>query len=321
MKQKKIKVIAMVLSLFAACSGVLSAMETSKSEKNSKMNLKSDQNNNKTENNKPQSDSKSNRNIDVQIPYYAYPMGYLGLNEIGGLLGFNYLLFGKYGIIKGAKHLLYDEKVEDEKGEIKIKDEIKIKAEVEKGPYWQYNLSIIKDDKTHNYPLDKSEVIKVLERIMDYTNESFLLELTGITKAYTHKNSPNNKHGEGIDSNFGDKKTPYSISGVETKQLTDEIKGNFGVSKGNSWVEKFFDDLRGNKKIIKAGRECGGCIYFKFDGDSFYYEVIFFNGGIFDDYYRTHTTMPEDYRMHVCKIGKINEIEVRFRVPTWLYSN
>ena len=85
MKEKKIKVIAMVLSLFAACGGMSSAMETSKSEENSKMDLKSDQNNNKTENNKPQSDSKSNQNIGIQIPYYAYPMGYLGLNEIGGL--------------------------------------------------------------------------------------------------------------------------------------------------------------------------------------------------------------------------------------------
>ena len=172
MKQKKIKVIAMVLSLFAACSGILSAMETSKSEENSKMNLKFDQNNNKTENNKPQSDSKSNQNIGIKIPYYAYPMGYLGLNEIGGLLGFNYLLFGKYGIIKGAKHLLYDEKVEDWKGEIKTKDEI------EKGPYWQHNYNMIMNTNTFwNYPGDyfNVEFEQTLKKIMTWPNEKILL--------------------------------------------------------------------------------------------------------------------------------------------------
>ena len=136
------------------------------------MNLKSDQNNNKTENNKPQSDSKSNQNIGIQIPYYAYPMGYLGLNEIGGLLGFNYLLFGKYGIIKGAKHLLFDDKIEDEKGEIKTKDEI------EKGPYWQHNYdTIMNTNASWNYPGDyfNVEFEQTLKKIMTWPNEKILL--------------------------------------------------------------------------------------------------------------------------------------------------
>ena len=305
MKLRKLKLLAMALSLFAACGGMLSAMETSE---NSKINSKSGQNKNKTENNKPQSNGKSNENSGLQIPHYVYPVGYLGLNEIGNLLGFDYLLFGRYGIIKGAKHLLFGESNK--------------KVEAEKGPYWQYNLSVIQDNKTHNWP-DKSEVIKVLERIMDYTNESFLLELTGITKLYVNQKSPNNKFGERVDSNFGDKKTAISLLGVETKKLTDEIKGNFGVSKGNSWVDKFFDNLRGNKKINKAGRVVCGVIYFKFDEDDFRYEVHFAQGGIFD--YRTYCddsppTAPQDYRMNVKKIGETNEMEVRFRVPVWLYS-
>ena len=308
MKLRKLKLLAMALSLFAACGGMLSAMETQKSEENSKVNSKSGQNKNKTQNNKPQSNGKSNENSGLQIPHYVYPVGYLGLNEIGNLLGFDYLLFGRYGIIKGAKHLLFGESNK--------------KVEAEKGPYWQYNLSVIQDNKTHNWP-DKSEVIKVLERIMDYTNESFLLELTGITKLYVNQKSPNNKFGERVDSNFGDKKTAISLLGVETKKLTDEIKGNFGVSKGNSWVDKFFDNLRGNKKINKAGRVVCGVIYFKFDEDDFRYEVHFAQGGIFD--YRTYCddsppTAPQDYRMNVKKIGETNEMEVRFRVPVWLYS-
>lgn len=305
MKQKKIKVIAMVFSLFAACGGMLSAMETSE---NSKVNSKSGQNKNKTQNNKPQSDGKSNENSGLQIPHYVYPVGYLVLNEVGSLLGFDYLLLGRYGIIKGAKRLLFGESNK--------------KVEVEKGPYWQYNLSVIQDNKTHNWP-DKSEVIKVLERIMDYTNESFLLELTGITKLYVNQKSPNNKFGERVDSNFGDKKTAISLLGVETKKLTDEIKGNFGVSKGNSWVDKFFDNLRGNKKINKAGRVVCGVIYFEFNEDDFRYEVHFAQGGIFDHhiyYDDSPPTAPQDYRMNVKKIGETNEIEVRFRVPVWLYS-
>lgn len=159
MKEKKIKVIAIVISLFAACGGISSAMETSKSEKNSKMNLKSDQNNNKTENNKLQSDGKRNQNTGIQIPYYAYPMGYLGLNEIGGLLGFDYLLFGKYGIIKGAKYLLSDEKVE-----------------VKQGQYWQHNYNMIMSEKTiGSYHTYNEKFKKTMERIMKWPNEKILL--------------------------------------------------------------------------------------------------------------------------------------------------
>ena len=116
MKLRKLKLLAMALSLFAACGGMLSAMETQKSEENSKVNSKSGQNNDKTKNNKPQSDGKSNKNSGLQIPYYAYPIGGFGLNEVGSLLGFDYLLFGKFGIIKGAKHLLFggsNKKVKD----------------------------------------------------------------------------------------------------------------------------------------------------------------------------------------------------------------
>ena len=59
MKQKKIKVIAMILSLFAACNGMLSAMETSKSEKNSKIITKyASININKNSNNKTNKNSK-----------------------------------------------------------------------------------------------------------------------------------------------------------------------------------------------------------------------------------------------------------------------
>ena len=159
MKQKKIKVIAMVLSLFAACGGILSAMETSKSEKNSKMNLRFGQNKNKTENNKLQSDGKSNENSNMEIPYYVYPLGYLGLNEIGGLLGFDYLLFGRYGIIKGAKYLLSDEKVE-----------------VEKGLYWQHNYDVIMNQKVINsYHDNREQFKKTMERIMKWPNEKILL--------------------------------------------------------------------------------------------------------------------------------------------------
>ena len=162
MKQKKIKVIAMVFSLFAACGGMLSAMETSKSGENSKVNSKSVQNTNKTQNNKPQSDGKSNENSGLQIPYYVYPVGYLGLNEVGGLLGFDYLLFGRYGIIKGAKHLLFGENNK--------------KVEAEKGPYWQYNYDVImSQDVVNSYSYDREQFKKTMERIMKWPNEKILL--------------------------------------------------------------------------------------------------------------------------------------------------
>ena len=145
----------MVLSLFAACGGMLSAMETSKT---SKVNSKSVQNKNKTQNNKPQSDGKSNENSGVQIPYYAYPVGYLGLNEVGSLLGFDYLLFGRYGIIKGAKHLLFGESNK--------------KVEAEKGPYWQHNYDMIMSQKIINsYHTSHEQFKKTMERIMKCPNE------------------------------------------------------------------------------------------------------------------------------------------------------
>ncbi len=264
MKEKKIKVIAMILSLFAACGGMSSAMETSKSEKNSKMNLKFDQNNNKTQNNKPQSDGKSNENSGVQIPYYAYPVGYLGLNEVGGLLGFDYLLFGKFGIIKGAKHLLFgksNKKVEDKANEVnnevgnkinnnKANDGInnEIDNEVEEGQYWQHNYDMIMNTNASlKYPDDYSneQFEKTLERIMKWPNEKIL---SG--KPFVKVN--------GDYASLGNKVTGFSY-------------------------ENFLKNLHGNRKINWTCRGVHNVFEFTFEGICDREFTLSFNGGFWGD--------------------------------------
>ena len=42
------------------------------------------------------------------------------------------------------------------------------------------------------------------------------------------------------------------------KNLNEEITKKAGVSKGNSWVERFFDDLRFKSKIYKIVPGGGG---------------------------------------------------------------
>lgn len=308
MKEKKIKVIAMVLSLFAACGGMSSAMETSKSEENSKMNLKSDQNNNRTENNKPQSDSKSNQNVGVQIPYYDYLIGYLGLNEIGGLLGFNYLLFGKYGIIKGAKYLLSDEK-----------SEIKTKGEIEKGPYWQHNHNMLLQavDESNVHEHGKNLLKKVFARLIANSSEKFLSTMLGIT--YSKFSNEVNDFLPIL--HFGSAPTFYEKCFVaQDKQqlsLTKQIKEKYGVSEENSWLKVLFDNLRGNKKVSKSS-SYASCLDLTFEQDN-----VKFSIRLDFPYYTFHNDIkknPKDYKILVIKIDKESEITVTFQMPTWLYS-
>ena len=247
MKLRKLKLLAMALSLFAACGGMLSAMETQKSEENSKVNSKYGQNKNKTQNNKPQSDGKSNKNIGVQIPYYACPVGYLVLNEVGGLFGFDYLLFGRYGIIKGAKHLLFgkiNKKVEDKANEVNNK----IKNEVEKGQYWQHNYdTIMNTNASLKYPGDYSneQFEKTLERIMKWPNEKILSD-----KLFVRVN--------GDYASLGNKVTGFSY-------------------------ENFLKNLRGNRKINWTRRGVRNVFEFTFDGIDDRVFKLSFNGGFWDN--------------------------------------
>ncbi len=211
MKQKKIKVIAMVLSLFAACGGISSAMETSKSGENSKVNSKSGQNKNKTQNNKPQSNGKRNENSCVQIPYYAYPVGYLGLNEVGNLLGFDYLLFGRCGIIKGAKHLLFGESNK--------------KVEVEKGPYWQHNYDMIMSKETVNSWNYTDQFKKTMERIMKWPNEKILLGKPEIKVNGNYQSLGNN------------------VTGFSHENFLENLRGKRQIKSCNREVSNTFEFL------------------------------------------------------------------------------
>ncbi len=310
MKQKKIKVIAMVLSLFAACGGISSAMETSKSGENSKVNSKSGQNKNKTQNNKPQSNGKRNENSCVQIPYYAYPVGYLGLNEVGNLLGFNYLLFGRCGIIKGAKYLLFDGKVKGKKNETK--------NEVKKGPYWQHNynmfLQAISVANCHEFAKDLLR--HCLGKLMGNSSEKFLLDMLGIAiyKFNINVNSfvPIRHFGTELRG------LEYYIDKDKQKlDLTEQVKNEFGVSKGNSWVEVLFDNLRGNEKVSKAKLN-GETFDFEFDQDN-----VKFGIGIdapLNIFHKDEEKDPNQYQIVVKKTVATISIHVQFRVPVWLYS-
>ena len=299
MKLRKLKLLAMALSLFAACGGMLSAMETQKSEENSKVNSKSGQNKNKTQNNKPQSDGKSNKNSGLQIPHYVYPVGYLGLNEIGNLLGFDYLPLGRYGIIKGAKHLLFGEsnkKVEDKANEVnyeirhevnyeiksevnnkiknkvnyEIKNEVnyEIKSEVEKGPYWQYNYDVIK--KTIKAcQMNRVQFEKTLERIMSWPNEKIL---SGQPKV--------------------------SIGGCKNLET--------GFSH-----EEFLKDLRGNREIGLCKCNSSNEFYVSFKGDNKVYGFRFFGG-----YWGNNNKMS----ITLFRGEFVSFVNLDFSVPIELYS-
>ena len=228
------------LSLFAACGGMLSAMETSE---NSKINSKSGQNKNKTQNNKPQSNGKSNENSGVQIPYYAYPVGYLGLNEAGGLLGFDYLLFGKFGIIKGAKHLLFGEsnkKVKDKAndGNNKINNEIKNKANNE-----------IKN-KANNEIKNKAN-----NEIKNKANNEIKNKVNNEIKNKVNneiKNKANNEIKDKANDEIKNKANDGINNEVDNKiknKVNNEIKNN-EVEKGPYWQHNY--DMIMRKETVNS---------------------------------------------------------------------
>ena len=172
----------------------------------------------------------------------AIPVALVGLVSVGGFL-IHHLLKKESGGDKGNK----------ETKPVKIN---------QKGQYYDENIKMI----TENDVMDKEQLDKFIGFINSKNND-FLGEIVCILSG-----------GEHYFKNFNG----FSYDGVEWREHWKELDANViaakGVTKGSSWVEKFFDDLRGNMKIEKLERNgCNDCFitiggsrfWINFGNDSF----------------------------------------------------
>ena len=132
-----------------------------------------------------------------------------------------------------------------------------------KDQYYYENINIIQSQKTQ----DNESCINKLISFINSKNNDFLGEIVCISSG-----------GEYYFKSFNG----FSYNGLKWHEHWKELDANViaakGVAKGSSWVEKFFDDLRGNMKIEKlernGGNECfitigGSRFWIHFGNDSF----------------------------------------------------
>ncbi|MBO6126389.1 MAG: hypothetical protein J6P21_00070 [Clostridia bacterium] len=137
----------------------------------------------------------------------------------------------------GDKHERPSEKNEDEQNK-KNKNIKKIKNL--KGEYYEENIKMIREQSG----MSKENIEKLIGLIND-ENNSFL---------------------DNIDSIWIDNDGLYG--GLFGEKLTEEIIAKAGLTKGESWVKKFLDTLRGSAKIHKIEKSNKGeCIIYMSEDD------------------------------------------------------
>ena len=202
------------------------------------------------------------------------------------------------GVIGGGFLIDYFVSNKKQKGDGEGKGNKKSPKIKQKGQYYNDNVKEIKEQSK----MGKDQVDKFIS-FVDSKDDSFLEQIV----VYSLDNEHYRKISNGCVWDDGEWKGDVPLAhfnGGDCSELSDDVIKQKKISEGVPWVNKFFNDLRGNAKIEKVEKSNYYSCFITIGG--FKYEVkIFPKGG-----------MQSFNWIRICRYGKDDLIESKVEYLT-----